>query len=189
MLPCRNLHFPFLHRGEQDFTNSKLVKTQAFKVTLNFDLAPLCPPPLKKNPCPPMPVPEMIDRNIWVILLLQFSTTSLNCFYLIKLANSATQKINTALDRMSRFLALFQCVQSSFEKNKSKIRNTLPSRLGSDPGSSRPAGLGSKDNIPARSGRDMRDNWCLAEHVKRVRILNLFVFAPDEPKNSGLKVR
>ena len=41
MVPCRNLHLPFLNRSEWDFTNSKLVKSQAFKVTLNFGLAPL----------------------------------------------------------------------------------------------------------------------------------------------------
>ena len=41
MVSCRNLHFPFLNRGALDSTNPKLVKTQAFKVTLNFSLAPL----------------------------------------------------------------------------------------------------------------------------------------------------
>ena len=44
MIPCRTLHFPFLNRGALASTNPKLVKTQAFKVTLNFVLAPLCPP-------------------------------------------------------------------------------------------------------------------------------------------------
>ena len=39
----------------------------------------------------------MMDRNILVILLLKFSTISLICVYLIKLANSAILKINFAL--------------------------------------------------------------------------------------------
>ena len=43
MIPCRNLRFPFLPRVERDDTNSKLVKNQAFKVTPNFGLSPLCP--------------------------------------------------------------------------------------------------------------------------------------------------
>ena len=51
MVQGRNFRFPYLNRGESDFINSKLVKTQPPKVTPNQDLAPLCPP--GKGPYPP----------------------------------------------------------------------------------------------------------------------------------------
>ena len=38
-----------------------------------------------------------MDQNIWAILLLKFSTTSVNCFHIIKLENSAISKLNIAV--------------------------------------------------------------------------------------------
>ena len=48
----------------------------------------------------------MMDQNIWAILLMKFSTTSVNCFQIIKFANSAILKLNIALGGAA-FCSLF----------------------------------------------------------------------------------
>ena len=61
----------------------------------------------------------MMDRNIWAILLLKFSTTSLNCFHIIKFANSATLKFKKKDEPL--FVPFFVCAVGSTVMNNHRL--------------------------------------------------------------------